>query len=339
MSVTADPSPARLSIYEAASANRWRTVLLIAVFTALVAVLAYFVGEYFAPGGGVAALPFALAIAGGSALVSYFAGDKLILAQSQARELGPEEDLKLRDVVESLALGLGIPTPKIYMIEDSAPNAFATGRDPQHASVVVTRGLLDKLDRTELEGVIAHELSHVGNHDIRVMVLVTVLVGTVALLADWVWRPVVLGGCGGPGPGRGGAVMLVIAIGAGAAAGIVTRPTPTPVPTPVPTPIATPTPEPDTGPLVFQQPLTAGCASDDATWVVSDGGGIGRFDGRRWQLIDSTLRSLVAAACAPDSVFAIGAFGRVVTIAEVSQTFRSDGLGFFDTYANPLLPD
>ena len=153
---TVDPSPARLSIYEAASANRWRTLALIAVFTALVAVVAYFIGEYFTPGGGVAALPIAFAISSGSALVSYFAGDKLILAQSQARELGADEELKLRDVVESLALGLGIPTPKIFIIEDSAPNAFATGRDPQHASIAVTRGLLDKLDRTELEGVIAH---------------------------------------------------------------------------------------------------------------------------------------------------------------------------------------
>jgi len=210
--VSADPSPARLSIYEAASANRWRTLLLIAVFTALVAVLAYVVGEYFAPGGGVAALPFALAISGGSALVSYFAGDKLILAQSQARELGPDEDLRLRDVVESLALGLGIPPPKIYLIEDSAPNAFATGRDPQHASIAVTRGLLDKLDRTELEGVIAHELSHVGNRDIRVMVLVTVLVGTVALLADWMWRSMFWGRGRDRDRGGGGSIIAVIAI-------------------------------------------------------------------------------------------------------------------------------
>ena len=199
-------------MYEAASANRWRTLLLIAVFTALVAVLAYFVGEYFAPGGGLAALPFALAISGGSALVSYFAGDKLILAQSQARELGPDEERKLRDVVESLALGLGIPTPKIYVIEDSAPNAFATGRDPQHASIAVTRGLLDKLDRTELEGVIAHELSHVGNRDIRVMVLVVVLVGTVALLADWMWRSMFWGRGRDRDRGGGGAIIAVIAI-------------------------------------------------------------------------------------------------------------------------------
>ena len=210
--MTLDSSPARLSIYEAASANRWRTLFLIAVFAALVAVLAYFVGEYFAPGGGIAALPFALALSGGSAVVSYFAGDKLILAQSQARELGPDEEQKLRDIIESLALGLGIPTPKIYVIEDSAPNAFATGRDPQHASIAVTRGLLDKLDRTELEGVIAHELSHVGNRDIRVMVLVVVLVGTVALLADWMWRSMFWGRGRDRDRGGGGAIIAVIAI-------------------------------------------------------------------------------------------------------------------------------
>jgi len=210
--VTLDSSPARLSIYEAASANRWRTLFLIAVFAALVAVLAYFVGEYFAPGGGIAALPFALAVSGGTALVSYFAGDKLILAQSQARELGPSEEPQLRNIVETLAIGLGIPTPKIYVIEDSAPNAFATGRDPQHASIAVTRGLLDKLDRTELEGVIAHELSHVGNRDIRVMVLVVVLVGTVALLADWMWRSMFWGRGRDRDRGGGGAIIAVIAI-------------------------------------------------------------------------------------------------------------------------------
>ena len=185
---------------------------MIAVFAALVAVLAYFVGEYFAPGGGVAALPFALALSGGSALVSYFAGDKLILAQSQARELGPSEEPQLRNIVETLAIGLGIPVPKIYVIDDSAPNAFATGRDPQHASIAVTRGLLDKLDRTELEGVIAHELSHVGNRDIRVMVLVVVLVGTVALLADWMWRSMFWGRGRDRGRGGGGAIIAVIAI-------------------------------------------------------------------------------------------------------------------------------
>ena len=206
-----EPSPAHLSIYEAAAANRWRTILLIAVFTALIAILGYFVGEYFYPGGGVAVLPFAFALAVGSSLVSYFAGDKLILAQSQARELAANEEPQLHNVVETLAIGLGIPTPTLFLIEDSAPNAFATGRDPKHASVVVTRGLLDKMDRTELEGVIAHELSHVGNRDIRVMLLVTVLVGTVALLADWMWRSM-FWGRGRRDRSGGNAIIAVVAI-------------------------------------------------------------------------------------------------------------------------------
>src|SRR6267378_3014300 len=213
MTVATEPSPARLSIYDAAATNRWRTIALIAAFTALIAVLGYFVGEYFAPGGGLAVLPFAFALSIGGALASYFAGDRLILAQSQARELRSDEEQQLHNVVETLAIGLGIPTPKLYVIEDSAPNAFATGRDPQHASVVVTRGLLDKLDRAELEGVIAHELSHVGNRDIRVMLLVTVLVGTVALLSDWLLRSMWWGGRDrGRDRGSGGGVLLLVGI-------------------------------------------------------------------------------------------------------------------------------
>src|SRR5256885_7832603 len=206
-----EPSPAHLSIYDAAGANRWRTLLLITVFTALIAILGYFVGEYFYPGGGIAVLPFALTLAVGSSLVSYFAGDKLILAQSQARELAANEETQLHNVVETLAIGLGIPAPRVFLIEDSAPNAFATGRDPRHASVVVTRGLLDKMDRTELEGVIAHELSHVGNRDIRVMLLVTVLVGTVALLADWMWRSM-FWGRGRRDRSGGNAIIMVVAV-------------------------------------------------------------------------------------------------------------------------------
>ncbi len=206
--------PSRLNIYDAVAANRWRTALLITVFTGILVALGYIVGEVFAPGGGVAMVPAAIGLSGVSATASYFAGDKLVLAQSQARELAPGEETQLRNVVETLSIGLGIPPPRIYVIDDTAPNAFATGRDPKHASIAVTRGLIEKLDRTELEGVIAHELSHVGNHDIRVMLLVTVLVGTIALLSDWMLRSFAWGG-GGRRGGRdrgGGGIILIVAI-------------------------------------------------------------------------------------------------------------------------------
>jgi heat shock protein HtpX len=205
--------PARLNIYDAVAANRWRTALLIIVFTGILTALGYVVGEVFAPGGGIAVVPLALGFSGLSATASYFAGDRLVLAQSQARELAPGEEPQLRNIVETLSIGLGITPPRIYLIDDTAPNAFATGRDPKHASIVVTRGLLDKLDRTELEGVIAHELSHVVNRDIRVMLLVTVLVGTVALLSDWMLRSFAWGGGARRGRDRGGGgIILIVAI-------------------------------------------------------------------------------------------------------------------------------
>ena len=203
--------PARLNIYDAVAANRWRTAALIVVFTGILTALGYVVGEVFAPGGGIAVVPLALGFSGLSATASYFAGDKLVLAQSQARELAPAEEPQLRNIVETLSIGLGITPPRIYLIDDTAPNAFATGRDPKHASIVVTRGLLDKLDRTELEGVIAHELSHVVNRDIRVMLLVTVLVGTVALLSDWMLRSFAWGGGARRGRDRGGGGIILIA--------------------------------------------------------------------------------------------------------------------------------
>jgi heat shock protein HtpX len=207
--------PARLNIYDAVAANRWRTVALIFVFTGILTALGYVVGEVFAPGGGgTLMVPLALGLSGVSATASYFAGDKLVLAQSQARELAAGEEPQLRNIIETLSIGLGIAPPRIHLIDESAPNAFATGRDVQHASIAVTRGLIDKLDRTELEGVIAHELSHVVNRDIRVMLLVTVMVGTVALLSDWMLRSFAWGGGGRRerDRGGGGGIIVLIAI-------------------------------------------------------------------------------------------------------------------------------
>ena len=202
----------RVSMYEAQAQNRWRTVLLIFFFTLIVVAIAFVFGDIFggSTSAGVVFIPVAIAFSAGSSLFSYFAGDKLVLAQSHAQEVPEGEEKVLRDVVETLALGLGIPTPKLYVIEDPAPNAFATGRDPNHASVAVTRGLLETMDRSELEGVIAHELSHVGNRDIRVMLLVTVLVGTVALLSDWLLRSMWWGGRSRDRNNSGGGGILLL---------------------------------------------------------------------------------------------------------------------------------
>ncbi len=199
----------RVSVYDEIVANRRRTVLLLLVFGALVAVLGYLFGEVAQRGSGVFVVPFALAFAGLSAFASYAAGDSLVLGISQAHEVSEREEPELHHVVEALAIGAGLPKPRLYVIEDAAPNAFATGRDEKHASVAVTRGLLQKLERAELEGVIAHELSHVRNRDIRVLLFAAVLVGMVALLADWLFR-VLWWGRSSRDRGRGNAAGVVV---------------------------------------------------------------------------------------------------------------------------------
>jgi len=186
--MTARPAPS--TFYREIARNRRDSWLLVAIVILVLAALGAVIGYAtdFGWGGVVAALVVATFLTVGS----YFAGDQLVLLSSGAREVSvsdPPEDLKqLVNVVTEMSIAGGLPMPKVYTIDDTAPNAFATGRDPKHASVAATTGLLQKMDREELQGVIGHEMSHIGNYDIRFTLLVGVLVGSIALLADWFLR-------------------------------------------------------------------------------------------------------------------------------------------------------
>lgn len=186
-------------------------MLLMAVFAVVVVALSYVFGEALGYGSGWIWIGVIFAIM--SNAVSYFWGDKIILSMSGARPADRRRDFDLYTVTENLCIAAGLPMPKLYVIDDSAMNAFATGRDPQHAVVVATTGIIQRLDRRELEGVIGHELSHVKNYDIRFMVIVAVLVGTIAFLADMFLRSLWWGGGRRSRDDRGGqGVFLIIGI-------------------------------------------------------------------------------------------------------------------------------
>ena len=170
-------------MYDQVAANKRRSALLVACFVLVVAAAAWGFNQLI--GGGVVGLVVALVVAGGSAAGAYWKSDAIALAMSHARPADPVEHARLHNLVEGLCIAAGLPKPRVYVVEDDAPNAFATGRDPRHAAVAVTTGLLAKLNRVELEGVLAHELSHVKNYDILVSTLAVTMVGLVALLSDW----------------------------------------------------------------------------------------------------------------------------------------------------------
>lgn len=175
-----------LNVYEQVDRNKRKSWLVMAGFVVFVALAVWVLGQ--ALDYGLAGVGISLIIAGIMSFSSYYWSDKIILSISGARPASREKEFLFYTVAENLALGAQIPKPKLYVIEDTAMNAFATGRDPDHAVVCATTGLLERLDRSELEGVIAHEISHIKNFDIRLMSLVTVLVGIITLLADWFLR-------------------------------------------------------------------------------------------------------------------------------------------------------
>jgi len=184
------------TFYNQIADNRRKSVLLALVVVLLFGALGFSIG-YAISGdvtGAIAAMGIAIGIGALLALGSYFGGDSLVLSVSGAKEVDLTTAPQLMNVVQELAISANVPMPKVYVIDDTAPNAFATGRDPKHASVAITTGLLEKLDREELQGVIGHELSHVRNLDIRFAMIVGVLVGSIALLADFFLRFTFWGG-------------------------------------------------------------------------------------------------------------------------------------------------
>ncbi|MBE3097764.1 MAG: M48 family metallopeptidase [Planctomycetes bacterium] len=197
------------------AANKRNSVLLVILFILFICILGGVLG-WALLGDWRLAIPsifLALLVSSISAIIGYYAGPRAVLAMSGARAIAKEDDPQLYNIVEELSLASGLPMPALHIIDTPAMNAFATGRDPQHAHVAVTRGLREKLGRDELQGVLAHELSHVQNFDIRFMTLMAVLVGVVVLVADIGTRAIFYGGRGrsrGRGGGGGGAIQLVI---------------------------------------------------------------------------------------------------------------------------------
>lgn len=192
--------------------NIFKTWLIMFLFSLFTVGVIYVIAQGFGYGevGGLGIVGFALIMAGVMNFVSYFWSDKIVLGISGAKPIKKSDNPKLYRTVENLCIAAGLPLPKIYLIQDSAPNAFATGRDPKHAAIAFTSGILEKLNKQELEGVTAHELSHVGNRDTLLMAVVSVLVGTIALLSDFFMRSLWFGGR--DRDSRGNTLMMVVAI-------------------------------------------------------------------------------------------------------------------------------
>ena len=178
----------RRSFHDEIGRNRRSSILLIIVLTLIVVALAASIAYAFAPEYLIVVLPFSLIFMLVYSYGSYMYGDQVVLSATKARPADEREHLYLRDTVEGLSLAAGVPVPKVYVVPSEEVNAFATGRDPEHASVAVTTGLMSVLDRQELEGVLAHELSHIRNRDISFMTLVAVLVGLAAILSHVIRR-------------------------------------------------------------------------------------------------------------------------------------------------------
>jgi heat shock protein HtpX len=201
-------------VFEQIAANKRRSILMLAVFVVLLAAVVWAVGQFLGAGGPFIAV-FALLLAGGSAFFAYWKSDAVAIRASGAQPASRDAYPRYHNLVEGLCIAGGIPMPRLYVIVDSAPNAFATGRNPEHAALAVTTGLLERMNRVELEGVLAHELSHVRNYDILVMTLAVTLVGTIALITDFGMRALWFGGGRRRDNDRGGSgapILLILGL-------------------------------------------------------------------------------------------------------------------------------
>ncbi len=201
-------------MYDQIATNKLKSVLLIVMFMVLVVAVGWAFG--YATDFGVGGLILALLFSFGMAWGSYWYSDKIVLSMSKARLVDKATEPYIVNTVEGLSIAAGLPMPRAYIIDDPAPNAFATGRNPENAAIAVTTGLVAKLDRLELEGVIAHELAHIKNYDTLVQTMAAVLAGTVVLLSDWMVRSFWWGGgrrrSNDSGGGQAGAIFALIGV-------------------------------------------------------------------------------------------------------------------------------
>ena len=199
-------------MYSQIDSNKRKTALLVTIFLILIIALGWFIGVYMNYGYGI--FVFAIIFSIGTSLVSYYKGVKIALASTKAKQIKKADNPYVYRMVENLCITAGLPAPKVYIINSPSLNAFATGRDPEHASIALTTGIISALENEELEGVIAHELSHIKNYDIRLMTIVVVMVGMVALLSDMFIRIRFFGGSrrSDSKGGQLGAIIMVVGI-------------------------------------------------------------------------------------------------------------------------------
>lgn len=192
-----------MTFYDQISKNKWKSALLVMIFIVIILAIGFFVGYIWGPEYAIMGLAIAAIVATIMSFTSYYHSDKIALASAGAKPVTREEFPYYVNTVEGLSLAAGIPVPRTFIIETPAMNAFATGRDPEHAAIAVTTGLLENCNRLELEGVLAHEMSHIGNYDIRYMCMVVVLVGLLVIFANVVSRMLFWGGMGDSDRGGG----------------------------------------------------------------------------------------------------------------------------------------